>query len=257
MADFKEPGTASVETESKYIINCLNISEITREETALFRTAVSEERKRKAGRFVRETDTIRCICGELLLRYSFYQKYERFPEAELCYNYNQFGKPVLKDMEQMHFNISHSGDWVGIVYGMDEVGLDIERIPSDSESIFWQAFHRDEKHWLKKFDGEERVKQAVRLWTVKESYLKYIGTGLATDMDSFAILMEQGTVMWYQGIQGNPYWKSFLLDEEHYLTICGDNRDIEMKLVSTEELKDFLFKNQKAIQSHRKSDSEI
>lgn len=253
MTDLNESGTAQDGTDSKYIINCLNIKGITQEEISLFQHVVSEARKRKAARFVRETDGIRCICGELLLRYSLYQKYERLSDVELCYN--QYGKPYLKDLEQMHFNLSHSGDWVGIAYGIDEVGLDIEKmdidktkfggIDAERNPIFWQAFHDDEQLWLRQYDGDERAKHAIRLWTVKESYLKYIGTGLATDMNSFAILMEQETVIQYKGIQGQPHWKSLMLDQEHYLTICGSDRKIITNIISTEDMKDFALKYQK------------
>lgn len=259
MVNLGEPGTTHTGTDSKYIINCLNIKNITQEEIILFQTVVSESRKRKAGRFVRDADGIRCICGELLLRYSLYQKYERFCEVELCYN--RFGKPSLKGIGQMHFNISHSGDWVGIAYGIDEVGLDIEKIDvgemkfagidAERNPVFWQAFHRDEKLWLRQFNEDERAKQAIRLWTVKESYLKYIGTGLATAMDSFAVFIDQGTVIRYKGIQGQPHWKSFLPDKKHDLTICGSDREAVMNIVTKEEIKDFVLMNQSTIYEKR------
>ena len=77
------------------------------------KSLLSKEKQIRVEKFVREKDKCQCILGELLLRYSLWNFYDyKFKNIE--FSYNEFGKPRLRyiDNRNIHFNISHSGNWI-------------------------------------------------------------------------------------------------------------------------------------------------
>lgn len=123
-------------------------------------------------------DRVRCLLSGLLLR--------RFcgvvADAQLCYGEN--GKPGLKD-HSLCFNISHSGDYVVLATGEDEVGVDIERCRPYHRGVPGRFFQPEEEEWLRQQANDEAF---FYLWTGKESVMKLLGLGLALPAQSFSVL---------------------------------------------------------------------
>ncbi len=105
----------------------------------------------------------------------------------------EYGKPYLVECPEVHFSITHVGDyWMCAVAG-EEVGLDLqdvrERIAgtgSQEERVLAIArrfFHPTEVMYLAKCPTEE----FFRVWAKKESYVKYTGEGLTAGFDSFSV----------------------------------------------------------------------
>ena len=86
------------------------------------------------------------------------------------------GKPYFKEHENLHFNLSHSGNFaVCIVAGMP-CGIDIEGNRPFKPSVAKRFFSKTEYHWI--YDTENVSVQAerfFRLWTLKEAYAKATG----------------------------------------------------------------------------------
>lgn len=93
------------------------------------------------------------------------------------------GKPYFKGHADLHFNLSHSGNFaVCIVAGMP-CGIDIEGNRPFKPSVAKKFFSKTEYHWI--YDTENVSVQAerfFRLWTLKEAYAKATGNGIAAEI---------------------------------------------------------------------------
>ena len=138
---------------------------------------VSEERIKKASRFKNEADFNRSICSEMLLNETVK---DIFPgiKTPLELFYDEKGKPHYngKDGFTLHFSLSHSGDYAACIISDVPCGVDIECIrEKDITSLAKRVFSPAES---KKITARE----FYETWTVKESVLKALGTGLSLDM---------------------------------------------------------------------------
>lgn len=96
-------------------------------------------------------------------------------------------KPYLSALPELKFSISHSGEWWACAVSDAEVGLDIqEHHTRNQERVARRFFHPDEVAWLERHGFEA----FSRLWTYKESYVKYTGDGLRRGLDYFSVVGE-------------------------------------------------------------------
>ena len=79
-------------------------------------TIVPLEKQEKINRFVRFEDAVQSLMADLLIR-SLLSDFMMVPLKEIKFTRNRYGKPYLEGNETVHFNISHSGEW--IVCGID------------------------------------------------------------------------------------------------------------------------------------------
>ena len=90
---------------------------------------------------------------------------------------------VLPDGRKVYLSISHSGDWAAAIADSSKCGIDVELIRDVPEmSGFLMKYFMQEEAEL--VDGAESF---FRLWTAKEAYLKYLGTGLSRSLSSFRV----------------------------------------------------------------------
>lgn len=102
--------------------------------------------------------------------------------------YGEFGKPFLIEPRGVHFNISHSGDYTVIAVSDGGVGCDIQRVKPVDPRVAERFFTEGERRIIG--CGDEIF---CRIWAVKESYLKALGTGLNRQLSSFEVrLTESG-----------------------------------------------------------------
>lgn len=178
----------------------------------------SDERKRRAERYRKYEDKLRCVTSDALLRSAL--KADDFQIYK-----NKYGKPYVKDRENFHYNLSHSGRYVVIAFGESEVGVDIQKHDSktDIRMIAEQYFTSDEMEYIFQ-SNRGRSERFYEIWTGKESYLKYIGKGLYKSMKSFSILD------WKQEIR-------LLYPTEGYtMSLCTEDREYTFELLDLRQL---------------------
>lgn len=126
--------------------------------------------------------------GGLLLSYALDNCFNIRPDY-LNVASNEYGKPFLVDYPHLCFNLSHSGDWVTCIVGNSEVGIDVEQIRKVEgiEKISQAMFSVGEQERLKGLGGPELLNQFFSLWTLKESYIKYLGMGFSRPFNSFSV----------------------------------------------------------------------
>lgn len=166
---------------------CVDISQMSQADYERLYTSASAQRKRQADRCLRQADKRRCVTADALLRYVV-RKTLSVTKFEI--EQGPFGKPCIKDAEHFHYNLSHSGSWVVIAYGDSPVGIDVEqlrRMDDKKENIARRCFTADEQAYIFQ-SAENHQGRFFQIWTAKESYLKYLGTGLRRSLDSFCVV---------------------------------------------------------------------
>jgi 4'-phosphopantetheinyl transferase len=150
---------------------------------------LSEERRRLT-RFRQPEDSAREATGRGVLRFLL-GGYLQLPPAEVALAAGPHGKPVLAASAsvRLEFNLSHSGEWVLLAFARGgRVGVDLERErPVDEERIAREFFHPAEVQEWERQEPRERLTAFFRLWTLKEAYLKALGTGLSKVPSSFRV----------------------------------------------------------------------
>ena len=79
-----------------------------------------------------------------------------FPKAEhpLEVAIAQGGKPYLAKEPDIHFNLSHSGEWAVCAISSSPVGVDIQHCDEGRRDVASRFFHREEIRYLDKLVDE-------------------------------------------------------------------------------------------------------
>ncbi|WP_422657551.1 4'-phosphopantetheinyl transferase family protein [Paenibacillus sp. EC2-1] len=180
---------------------------------------ISVERRNQLDRFARQEDAYRSLFGELLVRAVICQELGLLNE-EIHFVKNDYGKPMLLGHEDFNYNISHSGCWVVMIRGQGAVGIDIEMIQKSDLEIARRFFSPLEFNDLISRPESERNTYFYDLWTLKESYIKAIGTGLSTPLDSFSIRLKENHFMLETNDEGCKFTQ-FDIDPAYKLSACS------------------------------------
>lgn len=89
------------------------------------------------------------------------------------------GKPSLAEHPEIQYNLSHGDGIAACIVGEKECGIDCERVRSYHVNVVKRAFSEAEKALIENTEESEKDLLFFRLWTLKESYIKAIGTGLS------------------------------------------------------------------------------
>lgn len=92
--------------------------------------------------------------------------------------YTECGKPYLPDYPDVHFNISHSGEYVACAVSDKPIGVDIQKIGKYNSDVANRVCNENELKQIK--NGSDKASEFTRLWTQKEAVLKMYGTGIAS-----------------------------------------------------------------------------
>jgi 4'-phosphopantetheinyl transferase len=109
------------------------------------------------------------------------------PKA-LTFHHGEHGKPYLAN-HAINFNISHSHDMaLFALTHHKEIGVDIEKMePSFKESVAKRFFSPAEYADLMQLPETDRVVAFYKIWSRKEAFIKVLGKGLFTPLDSFSV----------------------------------------------------------------------
>ena len=140
------------------------------------------------------------------------------------------GKPYFAHHPEIHFSISHSGEYWACAFADEEVGLDIqiEDHHRKKEKIAKRFFSQEEQIYLAK----QNYAEFYDIWAMKEAYLKYTGEGLACGLDKISVVREgavRDMVCAASGKQGHLQKIDFPLG--YHMWICTDpsNRSIKIR----------------------------
>ena len=191
---------------------------------------VGEEKRARIQRFYRIEDQQRALIGDILIRYLLCNKL-LLDNKQLIFDKTEFGKPFLVNDNKIHYNISHSGEWVlGAVHYLP-VGVDVEKIKPLDYQIATRFFSKSEYLNLINKEGRNKLEYFYEIWTLKESYIKAVGKGLSIPLESFSININEDAInVETDKGPGKYYFNRYNLDERYKIAVCARENSF-MKLV--------------------------
>lgn len=164
------------------IYEFFDLDQIKMEWVEYYMQCLPPERKTKALHYRQDVDKKNCVISYLLLLHGLKKNYG-IHSPRLTYSHN--GKPYLPEYPNIGFNISHCPK--GCICGISDtpIGVDIQEIRPFSPEIVKYCCSKEEIDFLKQSD--KPAWEFTRMWTMKESYLKMLGRGIAetlTDIDT-------------------------------------------------------------------------
>lgn len=156
------------------------------------------------------------IFGDLMKKY---HQTENAPEILK----DGMGKPYLQG-NPFYFNVSHSGEYLALAISKDPVGIDIQKIKPVKEGMYQKVVRPEEMPLI----GANRERDFIRLWTLKESFVKAEGKGLRIPMKSYYLIKEKEDyhVLW--GGQKQPW--TFNIEEtllkDYIVSVCGMEKKV-------------------------------
>lgn len=172
-----------------------------------------EQRKLKINKLRFEKDKNLSLGAWVLLDKMFSEYGMDIKDYEI--RENEYGKPYFKDCT-LNFNISHSGKYAVVAVSDNEVGVDIEILQKKQNNIADRFFHKSEIDFLNQFSGEEYDFEFTKMWTEKEAYIKAVGSGMSTPLDSFSVTDEK-TLCGYS-------IKSYTDIHEYIVSVAGKDK---------------------------------
>jgi len=118
-------------------------------------------------------------------------------------------KPRLVGGPELHFSVSHSGDYWVCAFGGQPVGLDLQQHrPCRAEALACRFFHPEEIAWLKEQNFSPEA--FYRIWTAKESFVKWNGRGFGEGFSTFSVA------------GSSPHLRHLSFVEGYTLCLCSD-----------------------------------
>lgn len=194
------------------------------------RSKVSHIRWEKAMSYVNRKDQNLSLLAYLLWKYASQEK-------ETTWKLGKLNKPYIEG--KVRFNIAHTQGMVACALShQGEVGVDVEKI--------------EPRNYLKKLDfimSTEEIEQIgknskffFQLWTLKEAFLKWKGTGIIDNLAqiSFSEHIKNGmaNLEEYKKLQGVYQDGEFISIEKHdyYISAFHDNNKELVDVKEIEEL---------------------
>lgn len=185
---------------------------------------VSAYRREKLNKSKQLLNKKQGLGAELLLNFAVK---EICPELALPLNIQlgQYGKPFCEELP-ICFSLSHSGNFSACAVCETEIGLDIQKPSCFKENLAKRYFTLTEREYI--YNSEDRDKAFTKIWTMKESYIKALGTGLNTAMNSFSVIPEP-----YVSSESSEIFRIYSSSiENSCFSVCGSGEYISAPVIS-------------------------
>jgi 4'-phosphopantetheinyl transferase len=152
---------------------------------------LSTEEWVRAARLVRKADRLAFVAARVLARMLLARTASCEPHV-IGLELDARGRPSITWPDRLRrydVSISHTQGLVGVaIAGRGAVGLDLEPLdrPVEVASLADLVLAVPERNALRDLPAEAAQARFLRLWTLKEAYLKARGTGLAEDPAAIA-----------------------------------------------------------------------
>lgn len=142
-----------------------------------------EERRKKALRYRNCIDRNNNVLTYLMLKIALKECYQI---TDFTIQYGRYGKPFLKEFPNVFFSISHCKCGCVVVVADELIGVDIQNIVPFSWDVAERVCCSKEIDILKQ--STQREREFIRMWTMKESFLKMTGEGISGNLKSINTL---------------------------------------------------------------------
>lgn len=162
------------------------------ESLARLRSLLTADELAQADRMRFEVDQVQRVVARALVRLALSRGTGVLP-SDWRFVRNQYGRPEIatpKEWRHLSFSITHTHGMVAcLLSGSAEVGIDAEqiRVIEDADEIARRYFSAAESRVISSTRRAERSEAFLRIWTLKESYVKARGIGLSLPLDEFSL----------------------------------------------------------------------
>lgn len=144
---------------------------------------------------------------------------EGITEENQQFIYNEHGKPMLKNHDDIHFNISHCKGLAVCAIANGSIGVDAEGIRKFPERVLKRCFTENEIRYIKENEFPDRA--FFQLWTLKESYVKAIGIGISYPLKNAEFIIDNNHIT--ANAEGKYSFMQIILDNEFVCSLCCNN----------------------------------
>ncbi len=150
---------------------------------------LAKDEQDKANAFYFAKDKNNYIRTRAALR-KIISKYYSIEPGKIGFSYGKYNKPYISaNPHHLHFNVSHSNNMAIVaIIKHHTIGIDLEYIKpiNDLDSIV-EKFSMEEKNKFLLLPNEQKLRAFYTIWTRKEAFIKAIGRGLSTSLDTFEV----------------------------------------------------------------------
>ncbi len=141
------------------------------------------------------------------------------PAEEQLFTSNEYGKPQLKKECGVHFNISHCRQLAVCAVSDRTVGADAEKLRKYPERVLKRSFTEREADYVRNSSDPDMA--FFQLWTLKESFVKAIGTGLSYPLDKAEFIIDNNYITSHT--ESGHTFSQIIIDKEFICSICSSN----------------------------------
>lgn len=143
-------------------------------------------------RHPKKDEAERMLVGDILVKYVLKTKYS-IPMSNLNIQLGEFGKPYLPEFPDIHFNISHSGNYVVCAFSDSPVGIDVQTILSYKEKIAKRILSYEKVREIEESQNPDLL--FTTCWSEKEALLKKVGCGFSGEVNETDLEFKRKTVV--------------------------------------------------------------
>ena len=134
----------------------------------------------------------RMLVGDILLKCVLKAEFS-IPMSKLNIQLGELGKPYLPEFPHIHFNISHSGNYVVCAIAEAPVGIDIQTIMTYKQRIAKRVLSPGNVKEIE--DSRNPDLLFTKYWAEKEALLKMVGCGFSGDVKEEELEFNRKTVV--------------------------------------------------------------
>ena len=188
-------------------------------------TYLSKEELAKFQKLKLEKVKTRYIFSKGLTRY-YLSKYTNKSPKDIVILHNEYGKPKCT-LNKIEYNVSHSGNIIIHAFTkVNPIGIDIEykKDINNYKTLAKRFFNEIEYNNIANTQINKQRDLFYKIWTAKESYIKFKGKGLFLDLKNFYIkYIDNKYFLIYKNNSKNiaGYGYKIELDLKYEISICS------------------------------------
>jgi 4'-phosphopantetheinyl transferase len=153
-----------------------------------FSRTLSPDERERVSRMQFEAGRHQQLVTRALVRSALSRYAPEVKPADWRFARSEHGRPRVAHPERsdLHFNLAHTEGLVVLaVARMPQIGIDVERCDTRVNlAVARRYFSPPEVAALEALPADEQPRRFRRLWTLKEAYLKALGTGIVGGLGS-------------------------------------------------------------------------
>ena len=152
-------------------------------------SCLSPAEQQQARRFLSKQDQTRYLLTRIFLRHTL-SRYQTVAPKEWQFAIHSHGRPFIAAPPlhlPLYFNLTHTSGLLALAIARFEaIGIDAEWLGRKNAvlNIAQRRFTPQEYQTLIQLEPKQRMTRFLQYWTLKEAYLKAIGTGMTQSLNS-------------------------------------------------------------------------